>query len=142
MTFTPNGQGSDQAAPYAGPQSVLIIDDDEETRMLLKTVLSAARVAVFSVASGHEGLHFMKSIRPDVIILDVCMPGMDGFETCTRIRKIDNVPVIMLSVMDRGIDIMRALNAGANEYLTKPCPPSQLTATVRRMLDQPSWSLD
>lgn len=99
---------------------LLVIDDESQMCYLLKLIFGSAGAEVFTVTDGKQGLETLVEQRPDLILLDIMMPGMDGLETCRQIRKISSVPVIMLTVLSREEDIVRGLRAGADDYVTKP----------------------
>ena len=124
-------------APVAGVQEtgkVLIIDDAPGIHQLLRMGLGDAGFDVISALDGPEGLtHFIEH-RPEVVVVDVLMPGMDGYELCHRLREISDVPVIMLSALRNESEIIRGLDAGADDYVTKPFSISELTARIRAQL--------
>jgi two-component system KDP operon response regulator KdpE len=114
--------------------TILVIDDDKVTSRLVSDHLTEAGYTVQVAHNGKEGLRQMYAHRPDLIILDVLMPEMDGWTTCRRIREVSNVPVIMLTSRDRPQDIIRGLDEGADEYVTKPFEVQVLLARVRAFL--------
>jgi DNA-binding response OmpR family regulator len=102
-------------------KKVLLIDDDPAFGILIERVLSQQGYEVLSASSGEEGLRLLFDQRPDVVLLDVVMPNMDGWQTCRRIRDVSDVPIIMLTAHEKGEeDIVRGLDCGADEYLAKP----------------------
>ena len=103
-------------------KKVLIIDDDEDDRKLIKKYLSDEdkNLEFCMATSGEAGIEEVKNRRPDLIVLDVCMPGIDGFETCKRIKEIDNnIKVIMLTGATESFDARKGQEAGAEIYTTK-----------------------
>lgn len=114
--------------------TVMVIDDDKLTASVISDKLTAEGYAVFVAHDGQEGLRQMYAHRPDLIILDLLMPKMDGWTTCRRIREVSNVPVIMLTAQDRPQDIIRGLDEGADEYVTKPFEMPVLLARMRAVL--------
>lgn len=114
--------------------TVLVIDDDKLTAGMITDQLNEEGHTVHIAHDGREGLRQMYSHQPDLIILDVLMPEMDGWTTCRRIREVSNVPIIMLTARDRPQDIIRGLDEGADEYVTKPFEMSVLLARVRAVL--------
>ncbi len=116
-------------------KKTLIIDDDPAFIRLVDQVLSNQGFEVLKAGSGHEGLRLLFSEKPDLILLDVAMPKMDGWETCQRIREVADVPVIMLTGKQQAEeDIVRGLDYGADEYIFKPVRNRELVARVRAML--------
>ena len=114
--------------------SVLIVDDDADIRGLLKEVLERASHAVIEAADGREGLRLFHGEQPDLVILDVAMPGLDGWQTLERIRELSAVPVVMLTAQDQELDKVRGLRGGADDYVTKPFGPQELLARVEGLL--------
>ncbi len=117
---------------------VLVIDDDKLTTRIINDYLSRAGYQVFEAHDGQEGLRQMYAHQPDLIILDLMMPKMDGWTTCRRIREISSVPIIMLTAQDRPEDVVRGLDEGADEYVTKPFEIEVLVARVRAVLRRAS----
>ena len=109
----------------------MVIDDDKLTTRLVNDKLTKAGYAVHTAHDGQEGLRQMYAHRPDLIILDLMMPKMDGWTTCRRIREVSDVPIIMLTTQDRPQDVIRGLDEGADEYVTKPFDLDVLAARVR-----------
>src|SRR5436305_5807401 len=110
--------------PMARPR-VLVVDDDAVTRFVIREALSA-EVDVLEAKDGREGLRAFFSGRPDLVLLDIVMPEMNGREVLSRIRELADVPVIMLTVRDDSSEVVRHLEEGADEYLTKPFRPQEL----------------
>ncbi len=114
--------------------TILIIDDDKLTSSMVSDRLTAVGYTVHLAHDGQKGLREMYSHQPDLVILDLMMPRMDGWTTCQRIRQMSNVPIIMLTAKDRPQDIIRGLDEGADEYMTKPFEVEVLLARVRAVL--------
>jgi len=116
-------------------KKVLIIDDDATFRNLVEQVLTQKGYQVLKASSGREGLRLMFDQRPDLVLLDVVIPGIDGWQVCTRIREISDVPIIMITGRHKSEeDIVRGLDYGADDYLTKPVRSKELVARVQAML--------
>ena len=115
-------------------EKVLVIDDDTTLLMLLRQSLEKAGYQVITATNGLAGLQQMYERRPDIIILDVMMPRMDGWETCSRIREVSQIPIIMLTAKDEEEDKIRGFTSGADDYVTKPFSFPELTARVGAIL--------
>ena len=114
------------------PNSIaLVIDDEVQIRRLVKISLEANGYKVFEAVNGQEGLAEAAQRRPDVVVLDLGLPDMDGVAVLKRLREWSNVPVIVLSVRDREDDKIAALDHGADDYLTKPFGTGELLARLR-----------
>ncbi len=114
----------------------LAIDDDPDTLDLIGLVITRAGGQVYHALSGVEGLRQLEKHQPDLVILDLMMPGMDGWETCVKIREISNVPIVILTVLEGEENIIRGLEYGAIDYLTKPFTPNLLLARLQAILRQ------
>jgi two-component system, OmpR family, KDP operon response regulator KdpE len=110
---------------------VLIIDDEVQIRRMLKANLSAYGYEVAEAASGHEGLNQTAIFHPDIVILDLGLPDMDGLEVVKSLREWTQVPIIILSVREEDKDKIKALDGGADDYLTKPFSMGELIARIR-----------
>ena len=110
---------------------ILLIDDEPQILRALKTILSAGRFRVISAVNGEGGLALAASQSPDVIILDLTLPDMDGIQVCEQIREWSAVLIIVLSVRDGERDKVAALDKGADDYLTKPFNIEELMARIR-----------
>jgi len=116
-------------------KKVLVIDDDPVFLRLVEQVLTQKGYEVLKAGSGQEGLRVLFAQRPDVVLLDVVMPRMDGWQTCSRIRDVSDIPIIMLTGKQTGEDdIVRGLDYGADDYLIKPLGNRELVARVRAIL--------
>lgn len=113
---------------------ILVIDDELAIRRFLHTVLSSEKFLLHEAENGHAGLASAAASKPDVILLDLGLPDLDGIEVIKRIREWSPVPIIVLSVRDREDDKVRALDAGADDYLTKPFGVGELLARIRAAL--------
>lgn len=108
----------------------LIVDDEPAIRQTLGSYLTKRGYATATASSGEEALDSVQSRRPDLVLLDLVMPGIGGLEACRRIRARSSVPIIVLSVIDREPEKVEALEAGADDYLTKPFGPDELVARI------------
>lgn len=115
---------------------ILIIDDEVQIRRLLEIALSANGYKISEASSGREGLALAASLQPVLIILDLGLPDIDGLEILKKLREWYNKPVIILSVRNSEDDIVRALDIGANDYLTKPFRTGELLARIRVAIRQ------
>jgi DNA-binding response OmpR family regulator len=113
---------------------VLIIDDDERLNALLGEYLGPFGYAVTAAATPDEGLRKLKSNPPEIVVLDVMLPGMDGFAVCRKIRESSGVPVIMLTARGDVADRIVGLELGADDYLAKPFEPRELVARMQAVL--------
>jgi len=116
------------------PQVALIIDDEPQIRRLLRITLEANGYRVFDAATGHDGLVQAAQRRPDAILLDLGLPDLEGGEVLKRLREWTHAPVVILSVRDREDDKVAALDAGADDYVTKPFNSAELLARLRTAL--------
>lgn len=119
------------------PLSVLVIEDEPPIRQLVATYLEAEGSSVSGAADGETGLELTRELSPDVIVLDLMLPGIDGIEVCRRIRTFSDAYVIMLTAKTEEIDRLIGLSVGADDYLGKPFSPRELVARVRAMLRRP-----
>jgi len=115
-------------------KTVLLIDDDVDFLKLASLIFKASDAQVITARDGLEGMGKLFTHQPDLIILDVMMPGIDGFQICQRIRQYSNTPLIMLSVLDRDELMVKGLAAGADDFLSKPINPEILLARAKAVL--------
>jgi two-component system, OmpR family, KDP operon response regulator KdpE len=113
---------------------ILVVDDDPQIRRVLRTTLIAQGYEVVDARSGDEALERVRSEKLDLVILDMNMPGMNGIETCRSIRSSSDIAIIMLTVRDSEADKVEALDAGADDYMTKPFGSPELLARIRAAL--------
>jgi two-component system KDP operon response regulator KdpE len=116
------------------PSTILIVDDEPQIRRVMLTTLASHGYSVVEAVSGEEALEKIRTGRPDLIILDVNMPGMSGLETCAEIRTSSDVPIIMLTIRNSERDKVQALDAGADDYVVKPFGVQELMARIRAAL--------
>ncbi len=114
--------------------AILVVDDEADVRGLLREILERAGYRVLEAGDGQEGLRTLYADRPDLVILDVSMPVLDGWETLARIRDLSEVPVIMLTARGEELQRVRGLAAGADDYITKPFGRQELVARVQALL--------
>ncbi len=112
---------------------ILVIDDDPAMTDLLRLILSPIQAAIFTSNSGPEGVEIAASENPDIIILDLMMPEMDGWEVCRIVREASNVPILIMSAIDNPGLIAKALDAGADDFLVKPVPSGVLIAHIMNL---------
>ena len=124
--------GSGMKAPRRG--HVLVVDDDADIRVLLKELLERQGYGVTEASNGKDALRALYSTPPDVVLLDVSMPELDGWQTLERIRDLSDVPVAMLTARAAELEKVRGLKAGADDYITKPFGRQELLARVEAML--------
>lgn len=120
---------------------ILIVDDEPQMMRALRTILSVNHFRVESAANGEQGIALAASLQPDVIILDLTLPDMTGFEVCEQVRLWSSVPIIVLSVREDQRDKVTALDKGADDYLTKPFNIEELLARIRVALRHSSQSM-
>lgn len=118
-------------------QQAVVIEDDPDIRSLLAEVLGHAGFTAHTAGTGEEGLDLVRRYDPVVTTLDVSMPGMDGFETAKRIRTVSSTYIVMLTARAEEIDVLQGLQAGADDYITKPFRPRELRARIEAMLRRP-----
>jgi two-component system, OmpR family, KDP operon response regulator KdpE len=114
--------------------SILVVDDEPQIRRVLRATLSSHGYVIREVKSGEEALEALREERPDLILLDVNMPGMGGIEAAREIRSMCDAPIIMLTVRSAERDKVLALDAGADDYVTKPFGIEELLARIRAAL--------
>jgi two-component system KDP operon response regulator KdpE len=110
---------------------VLVIDDDVLLVRLIEHNLSRIEVKVLKAYTGYDGISMVRSQQPDLVILDIVLPDIDGWEVLQRIRQVSKVPIIMLTIKESEDDIVQALNHGADDYCTKPVGMAELSARVQ-----------
>jgi DNA-binding response OmpR family regulator len=122
------------ASPPAAGTRVLIIDDDEKLGALLVEYLGRFGLSVRAMAHPQEGLRAFKAEPPDIVVLDVMLPGMDGFAVCRKIRETSRIPIVMLTARGDVMDRIVGLELGADDYLPKPFEPRELVARIQAVL--------
>jgi DNA-binding response OmpR family regulator len=110
---------------------VLVVDDDETIRAVVRRLIERAGGAVAEAETGEQGLRALYEGRPDIVVLDIELPGLDGWQVLERIRQLTDLPVVMLSARADELEKVRALRAGADDYVTKPFGPQELLARLQ-----------
>jgi two-component system, OmpR family, KDP operon response regulator KdpE len=113
---------------------LLVVDDEEELLQLLRTMLERKGYQVIGAGSGLEAMRLLYHTQPDLVLLDVMMPNMDGWETLKRIREVSTVPVIMLTALSQTPSVVRGLQEGADDYVGKPFDQAELIARIDALL--------
>ncbi|PZD96776.1 DNA-binding response regulator [Paenibacillus sambharensis] len=129
------------AAQESGAR-ILIVDDEPQIRKLLKVTLQAHQYEIYEAASGEEGVLQASLVHPDLIVLDLGLPGIPGMEVLSRIRDWSATPVIVLTAKDREEDKIAALDSGADDYVTKPFSMGELVARIRVALRHAAKSVN
>src|SRR5690554_1547521 len=127
-------------------KKILIVDDTEFMTKLITNILTDAGYDVVTASDGYQGLQKVQTEKPDLVLLDVVMPGIDGFEVCKRLREDDSnnlMPIIMLTAQENEDDKLTGLELGADDYITKPFNSRELVSRVRntlRRIDRNRWA--
>lgn len=114
--------------------TVLIVDDDETTLRVLELLLARAGYEVVRAGSAEDGLRKAYRFQPDIVLLDVNMPQMDGWEMCHRLREMSDVPILFLAASASSEDVVRGLELGADDFIAKPFDPQELLARIKAHL--------
>ncbi len=117
---------------------ILVVDDEPQLRRVMKVALTDLGYTIMEAKTGEEALDHLHEYDPDLILLDINMPGLGGMETCRAIRRISTVPIVILSVRNSEYDKVAALDAGADDYVTKPFGIQELLARIRAALRRSS----
>ena len=113
---------------------ILAVEDDERIRSAVKLALEDEGWIVDEAESGEQAIDLFQRSAPDVVLIDIMLPGIDGFELCRTIRRTSDVPVVMVTARNDTHDVVAGLEAGADDYLTKPFAPKELAARIRALL--------
>ena len=116
------------------PASILVVDDEPQIRRVLRTTLSTHGYEIAEAKTGEEAMEWLRKQPPDLVLLDMNMPGMGGVEACREIRRASDAPIIMLTVRNAERDKVAALDAGADDYVVKPFGIDELLARIRAAL--------
>lgn len=114
--------------------SVLIVDDDVKLVQLLKTYFDKEGFLTYSANDGLDALQIVREKKPDIMVLDLMLPGLDGWDVCRRIRRDNDIPIIMLTARDEESDRLIGLEIGADDYVTKPFSPKEVVARAKVIL--------
>lgn len=120
--------------------TVLVVDDDDTIRTSLRLLLEDEGHRIEEAPTGEHALERFQHTQPDIVLIDVMLPGIDGFELCRQIRKVSEVPVLMLTARGDSHDVVAGLEAGADDYVVKPAVPKELGARVRALLRRTRFS--
>jgi DNA-binding response OmpR family regulator len=113
---------------------ILAVEDDERIREAVKLALEDEGWTVEGTASGEEAVEAFARQVPDVVLIDIMLPGIDGFELCRTLRRTSDVPIVMVTARNDTLEVVAGLEAGADDYLTKPFAPKELSARIRALL--------
>ncbi len=113
---------------------ILLIDDDPDMPLMLRTMLRGQDIQIRPSYSGEDGIAACRETPPDVVILDLMLPGIDGWEVCQALRAFSDVPILILSALGTPGSVARALDAGADDYLIKPVHASLLASRIRTLV--------
>jgi DNA-binding response OmpR family regulator len=125
----------------AGPLRALVIEDAPDMRLVAVTILREKGFAASEAAEGEQGLELARAEGPDLILLDLTLPGMDGLEVCRRLREFSDAYIVIVSGREDELDKVEGLTAGADDYVTKPYSPRELSARIEAMLRRPRTSV-
>jgi len=123
-------------------KKLLVIDDDQDLQSNLKNILDSLGYDTITAGTAVEGLQKAYKTKPNLIILDVMLPGMDGWQTCQRFREMSNVPILMLTALGSEDDVVKGLEMGADDYVVKPVTMRELGARVKALLRRAELSAD
>ena len=123
----------------AGKPKVLVIDEEENVCELITIYFEKAGYDVVCCGNGEDGIEMLQSQKPDIVILDLMLPGMDGLDVCKEVRKSSNIPLIMLTARVDEVDRVLGLEMGADDYITKPFSPRELLARVKAVLRRAAY---
>lgn len=126
------------ASPTQGARTrVLVVDDEQPIRELVRGYMAREGFTVVTAEDGVQALELLRADEPDVVVLDLMLPGLDGIEVCRRLRTFSDAYVLMLTARDEEIDRIVGLSIGADDYMTKPFSPRELVARVKALLRRP-----
>lgn len=134
MTQPPTEAPQAATAPPTARTRILTVEDDERIRIAVRLALEEEGWEVAETASGEEALESFGTHGADVVLIDIMLPGIDGFEVCRSIRRLGDVPIVMVTARSDSHDVVAGLEAGADDYLRKPFDPKELSARIRALL--------
>ncbi len=134
MTQPPPASQQPTTAPQSVKTRILTVEDDERIRTAVRLALEEEGWEVAETASGEEALESFGAQGADVVLIDIMLPGIDGFEVCRSVRRLGDVPIIMVTARSDSHDVVAGLEAGADDYLRKPFDPKELSARIRALL--------
>jgi len=134
MTQPPPAPQQPTTTPQSAKTRILTVEDDERIRTAVRLALEEEGWEVAETASGEEALESFGTHGADVVLIDIMLPGIDGFEVCRSIRRLGDVPIIMVTARSDSHDVVAGLEAGADDYLRKPFDPKELSARIRALL--------
>jgi DNA-binding response OmpR family regulator len=124
------------------PTKILVIDDDVAITELMNMLLKTHGFEVVTTNTGAEGINLAKSKNPSVVLLDLMMPDVDGWQVCKAVRKFSNVPILILSAINDPRMVASVLDAGADDFLVKPVPSGVLVAHIKKMIRRNTGALN
>ncbi|MCL5263758.1 MAG: response regulator transcription factor [Chloroflexi bacterium] len=124
----------DSSSAITTKDQILVIDDDHDLTMLLESLLQKVGYRTVTAETGHDGLRLFYNQRPNLVILDIRLPGMDGWKVCERIRELSDVPIMLLTAQAEANDRIRGFGLGADDYVAKPFELRELLARIRALL--------
>jgi DNA-binding response OmpR family regulator len=119
---------------------ILVIDDDPDITKLLTAILQPQGFVVYAACDGRDGLKSAYELHPELIILDIMMPGIDGWDVCSRLRELTEVPILMLTARSAESDMLRGFVLGADDYMKKPFSKSELEVRIRALLRRKKYN--
>lgn len=123
-------------------QKILVIDDDLAVTELMSMLLKTFGFEVLTTNNGVEGIRLVKEFEPNVVLLDLMMPDVDGWQVCKSIRKTSNVPILVLSALNEPRMVASVLDAGADDFLVKPVPSGVLVANIKKLIRRNTGALN
>jgi DNA-binding response OmpR family regulator len=130
------------SAAESQPLKVLIVEDDEQLAASIRTLLEREQFRIVVRHNAESALEQARLLPPDLVVMDVNLPGIDGIEACRQLRTFSDAYVIMLTGLDNETDRLIGLSVGADDYMTKPCSPRELVARIRAMQRRPRTTVD
>ena len=130
-------EARDPAGTERRPSRILVVDDDPHHNKIVKALLEHEGFEVMTAVSTRQAVEVQWNFQPDLALLDIMMPKLDGYTACDTLRKVHpELPIVMLSAKDQAADVREAWDWGASHYLTKPFDPQELLSVIRRLLEE------